>query len=321
MRLLKIMSIPLLIVLLIAGVLTVSGCTRKTVSTDKVVAEVNGEKIYNSEVERQLSVVIGSHGSQLQGEEGKKMIEAFRKQILENLIDNLLIIQEAKKRGFKATPEEIKARIEEIKKSFKTEQEYRAALAQSGLTESDVPKGVEKMILTEKLLKKVLGGIKVSDEEIKEYYEKNKSQFKVAESAEIAHIYLQSESSATIALNEIKKGMTFEDAVLKYSEDTSTKLNKGNLEMQQRTILEQAFGKEFADAVFKLDKGEISKEPIRSQVGFHIVKVINKRPAGILKLSEAKDQIRNQLLNQKQREAYDKWLSEVRKKAKIKKYM
>lgn len=321
MRLLKVLFIPLLIGLLVAGVLLVNGCTRNAASTDKVVAEVNGEKIFNSEVERQLNAVIGSHGSQLQGEEGKKMIESFRKQILENLINNLLVVQEAKKQGFKVTQKEIQERISEIKKSFKSEEEYKAALKQNGLTESDVPREVEKMILAEKVLEKVLKGIEVSDKEISDYYEKNKSQFKVPESVEIAHIFVSSESSATKALDEIKKGLSFEEAVLKYSEDTSTKLNKGNLGMQPRTTLEQAFGKEFSDAVFKLAKGEISEKVIKSQVGFHIVKLINKRAAGLLTLKEAKDQIKNQLLNQKQRQAYDKWLNEIRKKAKIKKYI
>lgn len=320
MRLLRIVSTPLLIGLLVVGILIVNGCTRRT-AADKVVAEVNGEKIFNSEVEKQLNAVIGSHGSQLQGEEGKKMIEAFRKQILDNLIDNLLIIQEAKRQGFKATQKEIQARIDEIKKSFPSEKEYKAALEQNGLTEADVPGEVEKMILAEKLLEKVLKGIEVSDKEISDYYEKNKSQFEVPESVEIAHIFVQGESSATSALNEIKKGLSFEEAVSKYSEDTSTKLNKGNLGMKPRTTLEQAFGKEFSDAVFKLTKGEVSKEIIKSQVGFHIVKLISRKKAGIQTLEEAKDQIKNQLLNQKQREVYDKWLAEIKKKAEIKKYI
>jgi parvulin-like peptidyl-prolyl isomerase len=307
------------LIALLGSILALAGCSSPK-STDKVVAEVNGVKIYNSELERQVQAQLGNHMDQFQGAEGQKMLATFKAQILDMLIDNELIVQEAKKKGFKVSKKEIDDRIKEIRGQFKSDQEYKAALQQAGLTESDVPRQVERMIYAEKLLADLFKGVKATDKEIEDYYKKNEASFIVPESVKLSHIFSTSESTATKALEAIKGGMPFEEAVSKYSEDLATLQLKGDLGTQTATTLQQGFGDDFAKAVMALKAGEVSKV-IKSAMGYHIVKVFAKIPQAKKTLAEAKNDIILQVENAKKQEIYTKWIAEIKKKAKIKKYL
>lgn len=307
------------LIALLGSILALAGCSSPK-STDKVVAEVNGVKIYNSELERQVQAQLGSHMDQFQGAEGQKMLATFKAQILDMLIDNELIVQEAKEKGFKVSKKEIDDRIKEIRGQFKSDQEYKAALQQAGLTESDVPRQVERMIYAEKLLADLFKGVKATDKEIEDYYKKNETSFIVPESVKLSHIFSTSESTATKALEAIKSGLPFEEAVSKYSEDFATLQLKGDLGTQTATTLQQGFGGDFAKAVMALKAGEVSKV-IKSARGYHIVKVFAKLPQVKKTLTEAKNDIILQVENAKKQEIYTKWIAEIKKKAKIKKYL
>lgn len=302
------------------SILVLGGCTQAS-KGGKVAAEVNGTKIYASEVDRQLKAVMGVHGDQFQGEEGKKRIEAFRKQTLDNLIDNELIIQQSKKEGFKVTKTEVKKKIDEIKKAYPSEEAFRAELAQSGLKESDVPIQVERLLYAEKVIGKLFEKLKVSDTEISEFYEKNKKTFETPATVNFDHIFSREEATATTALKAIKKGLSFDDAVLKYSEDLTTKQNKGNIGTQTASSLEQVFGKEFTDAVFGFKAGEVANRVVKSTQGFHVLRLVTKQDASLKTLEEVRDQIKNQLISEKQRSTYESWIKEIRSRAKIKKYI
>jgi parvulin-like peptidyl-prolyl isomerase len=301
-----------------------AGCSQKPKAQkleDKVAAEVNGVKIYSSEVEAQLNSVLGSHASQFQGEEGKKMLDQFRKQILEQLIEFELIVQKAEKEGIKVTDEEVKKRIEEIKKQFPSEADYKNALSQAGLTESELPQKVKKQLLAEKMIEKLFKDIKVEEAEMKDYYEKNKKSFFTSETAEFAHILVADEKTANQVLKEIQGGLSFEEAVNKYSTDNMTKNNKGNFGPLNRQVIEQMFGPDFASAIFSLKEGEVYSKPLTSASGYHIVKLIKLTPAHQRSYEEAKGDVKNLLLQKKQQGIYTKWIEEIKKKAKIKRYI
>lgn len=308
----------------LAVLLILSGCSKKPEAQkleDKVVAEVNGDKIYNSELEAQLSSVLGSHASQFQGEEGQKMLEQFRKQILEQLIEYRLIVQQAKKEGFKVAKTDVDKRIDEIKKQFQSEADFKAALSQAGISESELPQKIEEQILAEKMLDKVFKEIKVEESEMKDYYEKNKNSFYTSETAEFAHVMVADEKTAQKVIEEIKGGLKFEEAVTKYSTDQMTKNNKGSFGALTKQVIEQMFGPDFAKAIFSLKEGEVYEKPLVTASGYHVVKLIKKEPAHLRTYEEAKADLKNIILQKKQQEVYTKWIDEVKKKATIKRYI
>lgn len=304
--------------------LVLTGCSKKPEAQkleDKVVADVNGAKIYNSELEAQLSAVLGSHASQFQGEEGQKMLQEFRKQILEQLIEFELIVQQAEKEGIKVNDADVKKRIDEIKKQFSSEADFKAALSQAGITESELPEKIKKQLLAEKMIEKLFKDIKIEETEMKDYYEKNKKRFYASETAEFAHVMVADEKTANQVLKEIKEGMSFEDAVTKYSTDSMTKNNKGKIGSLTRQAIEQMFGPDFAAAVFSLKEGEVYSKPLATSFGYHIIKLLKITPAHQRSFEEAKGDIKNNLLQKKQQEIYSKWINEIKKKAKIKRYL
>lgn len=318
----KTLLILMSLVILVSGTVF-AGCSKKSPEKleTKVAAEVNGTKISSAEVEAQLASVLGSHASQLQGEEGQKMIEQFRKQILEQLIEYELIVQQAEKEGIKVSDDEVKKRIDDIKKQFQSDADFKAALSQAGITEAELPEKVKKQLLAEKMLDKLFKDIKVEESEMKEYYEKNKNSFYTSETAEMAHVMVADEETAKKVISEIKSGLKFEDAVKKYSTDSMTKNKNGSFGLQTKAVIEQMFGPDFASAVFSLKEGEVYEKPLVSSYGYHVVKLLKKVPAHLQTFEEAKASIRNLLLQKKQNEVYTKWIEEVKKKSNIKRYI
>lgn len=322
MRLRTILPILTALIVMLAAVMT--GCAQKapeSATKDRVVADVNGTKIYFSDVEAQLTAIIGSHTDQFQGEEGQAMLNNFRQQILESLIERELIIQEAENTGIEVTEEEINKRIEELKAQFQSEEQFKAALQQAGITEEELPEEVRRMLLTEKMLDKVFEDLEVTDEEARQYYEENKNNFQVPETANVAHILVTDEETAKKVIDEINAGKSFEDAVAEYSQDAATQGNNGEIGFQSKEVLSQMFGPDFADAAFSLEAGEVYSEPVVSVIGYHVIKLVEKKEAHLQTFEEAEEQIKTQLLAQKQQEAYQKWIEEVKANAKIERYL
>src|SRR3712207_6079874 len=142
--------------------------------------------------------------------------------------------------------------------------------------------------------------ISVSDEEIKEFYDNNKDLFKLKEKIEASHILVDTVEEANKVINEIKSGLTFEEAAKKYSKCPS-KSAGGSLGI---------FGKgnmvpEFEKAVFQLEKDTVS-EPVKTQFGYHIIKVKEKYPETINEFDKVKNEIKTKLVQEKQKMEYIK---------------
>lgn len=166
----------------------------------------------------------------------------------------------------------------------------------------------KKEILTQVTIGKLLSQVEVTEEEIGNYYNNNKDMFMTEETVSAKHILVDTLNKADEVLKNIKEGMTFEEAAEKYSVCPS-KSSGGNL---------GSFGKgrmvpEFEKAAFSLEVGVIS-EPVKTQFGYHIIKVEEKNSASIIPLDEIKNDIKVQLLQQNQKKRYVEFTSELRNK-------
>lgn len=156
-----------------------------------------------------------------------------------------------------------------------------------------------KELLAQMAMGEVLSKINVTDEEVKGFYEENKADFVEQPTVSAKHILVETEEQAKEIAAEIKSGdITFEEAAAKYSTCPSKEAG-GNL---------GAFGKgmmvpEFEAAAFNAVVGEVT-EPVKTQFGFHVIKVEAKNEAKEKEFDEVKDSIRQQLTQQKQQEAY-----------------
>lgn len=209
---------------------------------------------------------------------------------------------------------------EELNKDVVNELVYQALLyedaMEKGMDKEDefiqvVEKTKESMLKTY-ALGKLLATAEVKDEDIKKFYEENKDAFKQAESADASHILVAEEDKAREIYEKIKNGGDFEELAREFS--TCPSKEKGG---DLGTFTRGQMVKEFEDAVFENEVGTIT-EPVKTQFGYHIIKVNKKNPARELTFDEVKDKIVEQVRRQKEKEIYNKKITELKDKYEVK---
>ncbi|HBT20683.1 MAG TPA: hypothetical protein DEA47_04915 [Peptococcaceae bacterium] len=311
-------QVLLLTVLLAFVVLTLSGC-----GEGEVVARVNGEKITLSELNKKVEEIkagLESQGIDIESEEGQSAMGKVEEEALNQLINETLLLQEAEKQGVLAGDDEVQRRLREIKKNFSSE-EFESLLKAQNLTERDFKKQLKLQLSADALFNKVTKDVKVSDGELREYFEKNRKDL---EQIKVAHILIsvdpdaskseeeKARNKAVEIINKLHNGADFSSLARTYSEDSQTKENGGVIDIYF-TREDPFFMEEFIEGAFKLKEGEFSKEPVRTTYGYHIIKVIDSRTS----YEELKSTIRDRLLSEKKNDVFVKYFNKIKKDAKI----
>lgn len=174
---------------------------------------------------------------------------------------------------------------------------------------------IKKQVLIQYTVEKLFSDIEVRDDEIKNYYADHEEDFKTPEKVSASHILVDSEDEAKDILDQLNKGMPFEEAARKYSNCPSIE-NGGNLGEFTRGQMV----KEFEDAVFSMDENQVS-EPVKTQFGYHIIKLISRKEPGHIPLADVEDQIKSHLISLKQREKFADRTNELKGKYEVKMYL
>ena len=291
--------------------LLVSVFVSGTACGKKIAATVNGEPIYMEEVDKQLEQLGQQHQS-LEGQQGEEYKKQFQKQILDDLIEQKLVLQEAEKEKIKVSDKEIDDWIKQAKQQFPSEQEFESKLKELNLTIEELKKNRKEQLLRQKMIEKITKDIKVTDKEVEDYYKKNKEELKEPEKVKIKWIILSEEKKAKEVLKELEEGADFAEVAKRESIDTATKESGGVLGLRSKNELPP----EVAEEAFKIELNKLS-ELIKMQQGYAIIMVEEKQPEKQKTFDEAKEEIKNRLLSEKQSKAYQDWIEKVKKKAKI----
>jgi len=237
--------------------------------------------------------------------------DALRQQVMQFLISAEWIQQEADARGIKASDKEVRKEFEDQKKqSFPKDKDYQEFLKTSGQTEEDLVFRVKLDVLSNQVREKIVEGKdKVSDQEITDYYNKNKSRFATPETRDLNVVLTEKEGDAKKALSELKDGKSFKVVAKKYSIDEASKSQGGKLPAVAKGQQEKALD----EAVFKAEKGKITG-PVKTQFGFYVFEVTKVKKASQQTLEESKESIRAQLKSQKEQKALDKFVKSFQKK-------
>jgi len=295
---------------LAAGAIVTSGCSSKN-----VVAKVNGDAIDASALDSQIEQLKTSYPNMFTGADGEGRLIDMKTRLLENLINQKLIDQAAKDKGIKVSDADIQKQIDTLKSRFSDQAQFEAALKSSGMTVESLTAQLRQQAINTKLQDMLVSNAEVTPAEIKAYYDKNKVQFTQKAQKRASHILFKStdKATATKVLKEIKAGtITFAAAAKKYSTDTVTKDKGGDLGWPSGT----SYVPEFQAALDKLKKGEMSGL-VQSTFGYHIILVTETRPAKQQSLAEVTTQITQIIQSQRKAEAYQKFLDDLRTKAKI----
>ena len=239
---------------------------------NKVLATVGGLAITETEVDEFLAS-LGKRGQGYNTPEGRAMI-------LAELINSKLLLLDARRNLYEAEPE-FRAQLNKLKDSLLTNYAAEKAIAQAG---------------------------KVTDADVEKFYNENPDKFNGGESVNASHILVDSEEKALELYAKISSGeMTFEDCA-KENSSCPSKANGGNLGDFTRGQMVP----EFDQAVFAMEIGEVTATPVKTQFGYHLIKLNSKTEAQITPLVEVKDGIKAMLEGEKQKAAYESKINQLK---------
>ncbi len=275
---------------------------------DKIVAIVNSDAVTQKDLTDFLNFMRLQLSRQYKGKDLEEKVDSVKADILNRLIEDRLILQEAKKDKITIDEARIKSRISEIKKDYPSDIQFQAELMKQGLTQGDIEKKIREQFLMFSIVEqKVRSKITVLPDEVTEFYEKNKKDFNSGGGRELEAISLETDDLArTIAYN-LKIGAKLEDLASRYP------LIVNKLEIRNGEELK----KDIEKAVSGLNINEIS-EPVKIDDKYYIFRVVNITSAKDLSLSEVSDKIRDLLFEKKMQEGLLRWLDELKKSSYIK---
>lgn len=299
------------------------------------VARVNGVGIPRADFERNLAFVLRreSPGDEIEAGAGRESggdpaaaAAEQRARVLDRLIDEELLFQEARKRNLAATAEAVDAEIGEARSQYSTPEAFAQALAENQLTEEGLRGLITRNLSIQNLVEKgVAAALTIADAEVHDFYGANAESFAIPEQARARHILVQfgetddedakkaKRAKAEGLLAQLKGGAVFED-LARANSDCPSAAEGGDLGFFERGQMVP----EFDAVVFALKPGETSGI-VATEYGYHIVRLEEKKPAGMVPESEAAPQIAEYLRAQKTEAAVEALLKELRAAAKVEK--
>jgi|LSQX01.2.fsa_nt_gb foldase protein PrsA len=230
------------------------------------------------------------------------MVRQTGQEALDNLIVKKIIELEASDQNLEVSEDEIDQEVEELAEQYGGKNAMIQALAMYNIDLEQVREDVAVNIKLEKLLSP---RIEITDEEVQAYFAANQEAYAVEEQIKVSHILVDSEEEAQEIRTQLTQGEDFSDLAKERSTDPGSKDQGGELGMVGKGEMVE----EFEQAAFALQPGQIS-DPVKSEYGYHIIKVHERTAARPGTLQENQTEIRETLLLQKMDSEYPAWLDE-----------
>ncbi len=255
-------------------------------------------------------------------------LKKIQENILNRLVEEELLAQEIKKQAVEVAPDELDAEFAKYKARFKSEEQFQNYLTHGKTTVDEIRKRLESSFALTKLLEK-LGKLDVSDDEVKKSYESGIKLYTEPEQIHAVHILVKvaenapedkidaAKKKATDALKKVRGGADFGEVAKEASDDAMTKEKGGDLGFFRKGVMVP----KFEEAAFALKAGEITKEPVRTPFGFHVIKVLEKKEERVKPFDEVKGQIKESLRNRNTFKARRELVESLKAAAKIEKFL
>lgn len=292
-------------------ILILAGCNPKPPQTSapNVLAFVNGQVIFEKELAYRIDLEKIKFSDKAMEE--KKSFDELKHRVLNEMIENKAISDWGKKNNILLTPEEIAAGIQATKKGY-TDKAFENFLTEKGIPFNQWRSLAEERLLVRKIIQQeVYSKVEVPPKVVKDYYSSHLSEFKIQESVRARHIVTDSEEKAKKIMTLLQQGENFTKVAILHSLSPD-RANGGDLGYFERGTHPLIFD----ETCFSLKNGELSPI-VKSSYGYHIFKLIGKKPARTKKLEEAFTEIYSKLIKIKMTDAYQIWLDSVLKESQI----
>lgn len=317
-----------------------------------IIATVNGKDITKTYVNKLLQEEFSNLPENQRTEENIKL---FVNRIVNQKIEDMLLIDAAKKSNIEVSKKEIQTAINNIKSKFKSEQEFETDLKNEGLTKKEFESGVKESLMKIKYVSTEINNKiqEPKEEELKNFYNNvismikgldlnlsvqeeklvsslaNSLKRKYSEQVKIRQIFIKYSDTFTKEqkkevndkIKELKKELSLQDVnfaqlSVKYSDDQTLRQKKGDLGF----VLKEDITPEVAKVVFALDVGSYNTKPVQTSNGYHFFRVEEKKAKMPIEYDDIKDTISDLLYKRNIQIGYDKLISELKSNSDIKFY-
>lgn len=288
---------------------------------DRIIIVVNDEVITQGEVDRLLAPIYEQYRNIYQGERLKAKLEEARKGVEEKLIEDRLLLGEAKKLNIEFDEKEVDAKIEDIQRRIGSKDKFDKALMEQGMTVKDLRARYREQIIVRRLINQKIGSrVEITPVETADYYNKNINDFTQPEEVKVWNILIKPKEGfdakkalnlAKEILNRLHEGGDFAGLAKVYSEGPNAS-EGGLMGFVKKGDLLPAIEK----VVFSLKEGETS-DIIQTNLGYHIFKVGEKIAPKVPPLSEVRRDVEEAIFRDKTKGKVEEWIKSLKKNAYI----
>jgi foldase protein PrsA len=287
------------------------GTTTANLGADDV-AVVGDQQISKEQFQQLMARAKKSYDQQKRAfpKAGTAEYEQLKGQAITFLVQQSEVDEQAKNLGVNVSDEKVDKEIARYKKQFYggSDARYEKAVKQQGLTDEQARDAIRQQLVSQALFKKVTGDVKISDSDIKAYYDTHKSQYVQPESRDVRHILVTKKALADSLYQQLKGGGNFAKLAKQYSKDPGSAANGGKLTVSKGQTV-PAFDK----TAFSLKTGQIS-QPVHTQYGYHIIQALSGvKASSTTSLAQVRASIRQQLEQQRKNDKVTKWLDDTKK--------
>ena len=288
---------------------------------DRVVAVVNDEALTLSEIQEEGQPVVRKIFQDFVGQERERRLEEAEKHLMGDLIDRRLMYQVAKREGTLPSEAEVNGAIEDLKKNnnVTNDAQFRTMLKSEGLTLEQVRRNIgERLAIARLMARQIRSSIILTEEELLKYHQANQEKYRRTPQAEIRHIFFAFSTGANEApiraraeeaRNKLQAGADFAQIAREYSSASA-----GETLGELLTVHRGDLAPEIEAAAFSLPAGAVSP-PIRTESGYHLIKVEQVQAESVAPFAEVRDSIREQLFQEKFEAKRKDWLAGLRSQA------
>ncbi len=333
-----------------ASMIFLSGCGQKVeIDTSPTVIKINNHKITKKMVDDSFKKgALASNNIDVNKPQNKFIYLIYKNKVVNDLIIKDLLTQEAKKRNVSVSDKDLNAKIDEVINKVGGKARFEATLALNKLDKDSFKDIIKDDLLKQKLVENISGTGAVNDNQVKDFYVKNQAKyFNHPDMVRASHILisvseaeikakLQNESGKKMPAAQIDKEVKseisaaktkaekilakvkaepakFAELAQKTSQDPASAQKGGDLGFFSEKEMVSAFSK----TAFSMKPGEISKNIVKTEFGYHIIKVIDRKKAGVTPFEEVKEQIKKYIAEQNKMETLQKLVESSKSSAKI----
>lgn len=273
-------------------------------------------KSYDSKLKQQYGADYASNNNL------KAAIKKLKKQELDKLVAEKILLKKAGELNLKPSESDVNKQVDSEANKFKAKYsglgQYENILKQNGINETQFKEVIKNSVIIKSVEEDIVKNVTITDDEIKSYYDKNKETiFTKGAGADVSHILVTDEQKAKELKAKLDAGADFATLAKENSIDNGTKNDGGNLGFVQYNTKELV--SEFVEGFKNLKEGQVS-EPVKSQYGYHLIKVTGIKNGEVVSFDEVKEQLKNFLLDQKKETVYNAKIQEWKNALGVKTY-